>query len=78
MHNVSDYGPLKCRKSPTSSKEPESNGQVVSSGDAQLRDTAFLDRPNRYFNHYILRYEKRMVDMWFERTILSGEHAAGR
>lgn len=48
------------------------------SGDAQLRDTAFLDRPNRYFNHDILRFEKRMVDMWFERTILSGEHAAGR
>lgn len=56
----------------------ESNGQVISSGDAQLRDTAFLDRPNRYFNHDILRFEKRMVDMWFERTILSGEHAAGR
>ena len=56
----------------------ESNGQVLSSGDAQLRDTAFLDRPNRYFNHDILRFEKRMVDAWFEKTILSGEHAAGR
>lgn len=56
----------------------ESNGKVVSSGDAQLRDTAFLDRPNRYFNHDTLRYEKRMVDAWFEKTILSGESAAGR
>lgn len=56
----------------------EMNGQVLSSGDAQLRDTAFLDRPNRYFNHDILRFEKRMVDSWFEKTILSGAHAAGR
>lgn len=56
----------------------ESNGQVISSGDAQLRDTAFLDRPNRYFNHDTLRYEKRMVDSWFEKNILSGPHAAGR
>jgi hypothetical protein len=54
----------------------ELNGQVLSSGDAQLRDTAFLDRPNRYFNHDMLRYEKRMVDAWFEKTILSGERPA--
>ena len=47
----------------------EVNGQVVSSGDAQLRDTAFLDRPNRYFNHDILRYEKRMIDEWFTKKI---------
>lgn len=46
----------------------ESNGQVVSSGDAQLHDTSFLDRPNRYFPHDALRYEKRMVDLWFEKT----------
>lgn len=49
----------------------ESNGQVVSSGDAQLRDTAFLDRPNRYFNHDIMRFEKRMIDSWFDKTFLS-------
>lgn len=55
----------------------EVNGQVVSSGDAQLRDTAFLDRPNRYFNHDILRFEKRMVDSWFDKTILSAQRAAG-
>lgn len=55
----------------------ESNGQVLSSGDAQLRDTAFLDRPNRYFNHDMLRYEKRMIDAWFDKTILSGERSAG-
>lgn len=53
----------------------ESNGQVLSSGPAELRDTSFLDRPNRYFDHDILRYEKRMVDIWFEKTILP---AAGR
>lgn len=48
----------------------EKNGQVVSSGPAQLRDTSFLDRPNRYFPHDQLRYEKRMIDMWFESTII--------
>ncbi|MGZ8294658.1 MAG: DUF3016 domain-containing protein [Telluria sp.] len=48
------------------------------SGEAQLQDTAFLDRPNRYFNHDVLRYEKRMVDTWFDKTILSGAPAAGR
>lgn len=48
----------------------ESNGKVLSSGPAQLRDTSFLDRPNRYFPHDLLRYEKRMVDMWFDSTIV--------
>ena len=55
----------------------EANGQVLSSGEAQLQDTAFLDRPNRYFNHDILRYEKRMVDSWFDKTILAGQPPAG-
>jgi hypothetical protein len=56
----------------------ESNGQVVGSGDAQLRDTAYLDRPNRYVDHDTVRFEKRMVDTWFDRTILAGERGAGR
>ena len=46
------------------------NDQVVSEADAELRDTAFLDRPNRYMSNDPIRYEKRMVDAWFERTIL--------
>ena len=53
----------------------ESNGQVLSSGDAELRDTSFLDRPNRYMDHDTSRFEKKMIDAWFEKTILP---AAGR
>ena len=53
----------------------ESNGQVLSSGDAELRDTSFLDRPNRYMDHDVSRFEKKMIDAWFEKTIVP---AAGR
>jgi hypothetical protein len=53
----------------------ESNGQVLSNGAGELRDTAFLDRPNRYMDHDTIRFEKKMVDTWFEKTILP---AAGR
>ena len=53
----------------------ESNGQVLSSGDAELRDTSFLDRPNRYMDHDTSRFEKKMIDTWFEKTIVP---AAGR
>lgn len=48
----------------------ESNGQVISTGPAELRDTSFMDRPNRYMDHDILRYEKKMVDTWFDKTIV--------
>lgn len=48
----------------------ENNGQVVSEADAELRDTAFLDRPNRYMPSDIVRYEKRMIDNWFEKTLV--------
>ena len=53
----------------------ESNGQVLSSGPVELRDTSFLDRPNRYMDHDTIRFEKKMVDAWFEKTIVP---AAGR
>jgi hypothetical protein len=55
----------------------QSEGKVLSSGDAQLQDTGFLDRPNRYFNHDTLRFEKKMIDVWFEKVILAGERPAG-
>ena len=53
----------------------ESNGQVLSGGDAELRDTSFLDRPNRYMDHDTSRFEKKMIDAWFDKTIMP---AAGR
>lgn len=56
----------------------ESNGQVVGSGDAQLRDMSFMDRSNRSTGSDFLRYEKRMIDDWFYSTIMPRERAARR
>ncbi|MDB5961821.1 MAG: hypothetical protein JWP59_3115 [Massilia sp.] len=43
------------------------NGQVLSSGEDQLSDMAYLDRINIYSDGDPLRYEKRMVDDWFKK-----------
>lgn len=56
----------------------ESNGQVVRSGDAQLRDMGFMDRIGRYGDGDTLRYERRMIDDWFYSTIMPRERAARR
>jgi len=47
----------------------EQNGQVLKSGEAQLSDMNYLDRHSRYFDSEPLRYEKQMIDEWFEKTI---------
>lgn len=47
----------------------EQNGQVLKSGEAQLSDMSYLDHINRYFDGEPLRYEKQMIDEWFEKTI---------
>ena len=56
----------------------ESNGQVVRSGDAQLRDMSFMDRTNRSTGSDFLRFEKRMIDDWFYSEIMPRERAAQR
>ncbi|MBD8529639.1 MULTISPECIES: DUF3016 domain-containing protein [unclassified Massilia] len=56
----------------------ESNGQVVRSGDAQLRDMSFMDRSNRSTGSDFLRFEKRMIDDWFYSEIMPRERAAQR
>ena len=56
----------------------ESNGQVLRSGDAQLRDMAFMDRRGRYNDSDSLRYERRMIDDWFYSTIAPRERTARR
>ena len=56
----------------------ESNGQVLRSGDAQLRDMGFMDRLSRHTDGDSLRYEKRMIDDWFHATIMPRERAARR
>jgi len=47
----------------------EQNGQVLKSGEAQLADMNYLDHRTRYFDSEPLRYEKQMIDDWFEKTI---------
>ncbi|ALK95579.1 hypothetical protein AB595_19045 [Massilia sp. WF1] len=47
----------------------EQNGQVLKSGEAQLSDMNYLNHTNRYFDGEPLRYEKAMIDDWFEKTI---------
>ncbi len=56
----------------------ESNGQVLHSGDAQLRDMAFMDRRGRYNDSDSLRFERRMIDDWFYSTIVPRERTARR
>lgn len=56
----------------------ERNGQVVRSGDAQLRDMGFMDRIGRYRDGDTLRYERRMIDDWFYATIVPRERATRR
>lgn len=56
----------------------EQNGQVLRSGDVQLRDMAFMDRRGRYSDNDSLRYEKRMIDDWFYSAIVPRERAARR
>jgi len=45
-------------------------GQVLDSGSARLSDMMYMSRPVRGFQNEALRYEKRMIDEWFDKTIL--------
>jgi hypothetical protein len=56
----------------------EQNGQVLKSGEAQLSDMSYLDHVNRYFDGEPLRYEKQMIDEWFEKTIGPVPHGMHR
>ncbi|MGJ7916077.1 DUF3016 domain-containing protein [Massilia sp. LXY-6] len=47
----------------------EQNGQVLKSGEARLSDMAYLDRRSRYFDNVTLRYDKQMIDDWYQSTI---------
>lgn len=46
------------------------NGQVLTSGNARLSDMNYLGRINRLTDGDRLRYEKRMIEEWFNKTIL--------
>ena len=46
------------------------NGQVLSSGNAKLADMNYLQRGSRLHDSDRLRFEKRMIQEWFNETIL--------
>lgn len=46
------------------------NGQVLKVGDARLSDMNYMQRINRFSDSESLRAEKRMIDDWFNETIL--------
>lgn len=45
-------------------------GQVLKGGDARLADMNYMQRINRFSDSDALRAEKRMIDEWFDETIL--------
>lgn len=44
------------------------NGQVLRSAVANLSDMTYLQHLNRYSSNETLRYEKQMLDDWFQST----------
>ena len=46
----------------------ESNGRVLKSGEERIADMNYMGHLNRYFSGESLRYEKAMLDDWFNRT----------
>ncbi len=47
----------------------ESKGAVLQSGDEKLSDMTYLDHYNHYTSNEPLRYEKKMIESWFLKTI---------
>lgn len=45
---------------------------ALRAGQADLSDMSYLQRLNRYASGDRLRYEKRMIDDWFDTAILAG------
>lgn len=48
----------------------DGNKNVLTSGDVNLKDMSFMMGSNLRYNRDSLGYEKRMLDEWFEKTLL--------
>ena len=48
----------------------EQNGQVVRSGEESLKNMMYQQRINRYSSGDALRYEKQMIDDWFQKSVM--------
>lgn len=49
----------------------ESKGRTLQSGDDKLADMTYLDHYNHYPSGEILRYEKQMIDSWFQNKFMA-------
>ncbi len=49
----------------------EAEGKSVKTGEARVNDLNYLRGLNRYSANEPLRYEKKMLDEWFQREIIS-------
>jgi hypothetical protein len=47
----------------------EENGQVIKKGESQIQDMDYQNHIHDYFDSDPLRYEKQMMDDWFEKEI---------
>jgi hypothetical protein len=47
----------------------ESGGKVINSGEAKIQDMDYQSHASRMSDSDPLRYEKRMIDDWFYKTI---------
>jgi hypothetical protein len=63
MHGGADWPRMHLRYTLTD------HGQVVKSGEAQLSDKSYADHINMYPSDERLRYEKQMIDEWWQKTI---------
>jgi hypothetical protein len=45
------------------------NGQVLKSGEAQLSDKSYMNHIKTYPGDERLRYEKQMIDEWWQQTV---------
>jgi hypothetical protein len=64
MQGMADWPVMHLRYSVTQ------NGAVLKTGDAKLSDMSYQQRISRFSDGDSLRYEKRMIDEWFDETIL--------
>lgn len=53
----------------------EANGQVLRSGEANLSNMTYQQGFNRYSSSDPMRYEKQMVDEWFNKEFLRAKNA---
>jgi len=64
MKGMADWPTMKLRYSLTQ------DGKVLKGGEARLSDMSYQQRISRFSDSDGLRYEKRMIDDWFDATIL--------